>query len=213
MFLMKLLPRGFVAAQSRKPSGIFGRWVMARVFNRLNTDLNTFIREVLDPQRSDRILEIGFGPGALIHELADMTPDSHVEGIDFSGAMVAHAAQHNRRHISAGRVRLHEGECSTLPFGDETFDSVCTANTIYFWKEPRNCLSEIFRVLKPGGKVVIGFRDAEQMSKLNLDEDYFRLYSRGEVVDLLSDAGFSGACVQEKNGVPFDSYCATARKG
>jgi hypothetical protein len=70
----------------------------------------------------------------------------------------------------------------------------------------------MFRVLKPEGKIVIGFRDQRQMSKLNLNEDIFNTYSLDEVVSLLSTAGFSGSHIVEKEGKPFLSYCAVATR-
>ncbi len=101
---------------------------------------------------------------------------------------------------------------STLPFDNESFDKLCSINTLYFWKEPDKYFSEMFRVTKSGGKIVIGFRDDKQMSNLNLSKDIFNLYSQNEVVSLLSDAGFSDTHIEEKEGVPFVSYCAVANK-
>ena len=70
----------------------------------------------------------------------------------------------------------------------------------------------MFRVIRPGGIIAIGFRDDKQMSNLNLSRDIFTTYSQIEVVSLLSNAGFSDARVAEKKGKPFLSYCALAAK-
>ena len=72
---------------------------------------------------------------------------------------------------------------------DESFDKLCSVNTIYFWKEPEKYLSEIFRVIKSRGKIVIGFRDEKQMSNLNLSKDIFNTYSLDDVVNFPSDSG------------------------
>ncbi|MCP4710961.1 MAG: class I SAM-dependent methyltransferase, partial [Planctomycetes bacterium] len=47
---------------------------------------------------------------------------------------------------------------STLPFDNETFDKLCSINTLYFWKAPNKCFSEMFRTINHGGKIVIGFQ-------------------------------------------------------
>jgi len=173
MLIVKLMPPRLFSLQARKPTGIIGRYVMTKIFNNVNADLNTFVKQTLDVQKNDRILEIGFGPGTLINELADITVDGTVEGVDFSKTMFKQASKVNKQHISQGRVRLHNVECRDLPFNDETFSKLCSVNTLYFWKEPKKALGEIFRVTKKGGKVVIGFRDDKQTANLKLSEEIF----------------------------------------
>lgn len=212
MFIINLIPSRIFSLQARKPSGIIGRYLMTKIFNTGNADLNSFVKEILDLQRNDRVLEIGFGPGKLINEMADITTEGIVEGIDFSSAMLKQATKLNKQHILTEKVRLHHGECSSLPFNNESFDKLCSTNTIYFWKQPKKYFSEMFRVVKSGGMIVIGFRDDKQMSNLNLSKDIFSTYTHDDVVNLLSDAGFSGVHVKQKEGVPFVSYCAVAKK-
>ena len=70
----------------------------------------------------------------------------------------------------------------------------------------------MFRVVKPGGMIAVGFRDKEQMSKLDLDQNVFNNYTQDDVIRLLSGAGFSEARIVEKEGKPFLSYCAVGHK-
>jgi hypothetical protein len=70
----------------------------------------------------------------------------------------------------------------------------------------------MFRVIKPGGTIAIGFRDDEQMSNLNLSEDIFGSYSKNDIVNLLTEVGFQNAQIKEKDGIPFVSYCGVATK-
>ena len=212
MWIVKLIPSRILSLQARKPSGLIGRFVMSKIFNSGNADLNAFVKECLVLESKDRVLEIGFGPGKLINEMANITTDGAVEGVDFSKAMFNQAKKVNAGHISLGRVLLHECECSSLPFEDDVFNKLCSTNTLYFWKKPEDYFSEMFRVLRPGGKVVIGFRDDEQMSNLNLSEDIFSSFSKNNVINLLSSAGFQDVQIKEKEGVPFVSYCGVATK-
>lgn len=212
MFILKLIPPRILSLQARKPTGLIGRYVMTKIFNDGNADLNEFVMDMLELKSSDRVLEIGFGPGKLINKMATITTGGVVEGIDFSGEMLKQASRVNRHHIANGKVRLHKGECKSLPFEDGSFDKLCSTNTIYFWTDPDEYFIEMFRVTKPGGMIAIGFRDDEQMSNLNLSKDIFTTYSTNEVVSLLSNAGFSSARVAKKEGKPFLSYCATATK-
>ena len=212
MFLAKLIPSKIFSLQARKPSGIIGRFLMTKIFNDGNAELNSFVKAMLGLQEENKVLEIGFGPGKLINEMAAITTDGVVTGIDFSQVMLEKASELNKQYISKGKVILCKGECSSLPFDNESFDKLCSINTLYFWKEPDTNFSEMFRVIKSGGKIVIGFRDDKQMKNLNLSADVFSYYSQEDVVNMLAEAGFANAHIKEKEGRPFVSYCAVANK-
>ena len=135
MFIVKLIPSSVLSRQARKPSGVIGRYLMTKIFNAGNADLNFFVKETLDIKKDDRILEIGFGPGKLINEMATVTTEGLVEGIDFSQDMIKEASKANSQFIAEGKVKLHEGDCRDLPFDDASFDKLCSINTLYFWKD------------------------------------------------------------------------------
>ncbi len=212
MFLAKLLPQNVLSRQARKPSGFIGRFVMSNIFKKGNNDLNCFVEEILELQPSSHVLEIGFGPGKLINKMALITTDGQVEGVDFSETMLAEAIKNNEQHISSNKVKIQKGDCKELNYANNTFDKVCSVNTLYFWNPPEKYLSEIFRVLKPGGHLVLGIRSSEQMNALPLDKNIFNTYSLNDAVNLVSTAGFSDAHVQAREGVPFTSYCVVGTK-
>ena len=212
MWIFKLIPSRVLSLQARKPSGLIGRYLMTKIFNEGNADLNSFVMDMLELESSDRVLEIGFGPGKLIKQMAAITTEGVVEGIDFSEVMLKQASRVNKHHISHGKVRLQRGECKTLPFENDSFNKLCSINTLYFWKDPDKYFLEMFRVIRPGGIIAIGFRDDKQLSNLNLSKDIFNTYSQTEVISLLSIAGFSDVRVLEKKGKPFLSYCALATR-
>jgi len=212
MFIFKMIPSNVLSLQARKPTGLIGRYLMTKIFNEGNTDLNSFVMDMLELESKDRVLEIGFGTGKLINQMAAITTEGVVEGIDFSEVMLEQASRVNKHHIFNGNVRLQRRECKILPYENESFNKLCSINTLYFWKDPDKYFLEMFRVIKPGGTIAIGFRDDKQMSNLNLSSDVFTTYSQIEVVSLLSNAGFIDARVAEKKGKPFLSYCALAAK-
>ncbi|MFK5968623.1 MAG: class I SAM-dependent methyltransferase [Candidatus Marithrix sp.] len=209
MKLFNLIPTKILSQQARKPSGLIGRYVMPILFKG-NADLNNFVQESLELTKTDDILEIGFGPGKLLNEIALIA--NSVAGIDFSAAMVAKASKINQQHIKNNKLRIQQGECKNLPYANNFFDKVCSVNTLYFWDDPQVYLQEIFRVTKIGGKIVLGFRNKEQMNNLDLSTDVFNTYSLDEVKKLLLNAGFSNINITEKIGKPFISYCAIASK-
>jgi ubiquinone/menaquinone biosynthesis C-methylase UbiE len=202
----------FFSRQAEKPSGLFGRWIMARIFDRGNADLNAFMLERLAPQASDEILEIGFGTGMLIRQMAAATPQGIIEGVDFSDTMVAMAARRNRKAIADGRVKLHQGSFEDAPLGAGRFDAVCSANTIYFWSDPATTARKIHTVLKPDGRLVLGFGDREQLQAKPLSADVFRLYSNDEVRQLLFAAGFASVEILTRKARQYRLSCAVASK-
>jgi SAM-dependent methyltransferase len=212
MFIDKLIPSRIFSLQAKKPSGWFGRVVMSRLFNKGNAALNNSIKDLLDLQENDKVLEIGFGPGKLINEIASITTKGIVEGIDFSEAMYAEACKINKKYIASNRVKIQKGNCDDMPYENESFDKICTSNTIYFWDDPNKIIKEMFRVIKYRGTIVLGFRDKEQMEKLPLSDDVFNLYSLEEVKTFLSNAGFADIRIEESGEKPFVSYCAVAIK-
>ena len=116
----------FFTEQARKPTGVFGRLVMSIIFDIGNARLNRFVKSVMAVQEHDHILEIGFGTGKLIYEMAKQIDRGMIEGVDFSSTMVSIAQRRNRSHIERGKVRLVEGNFDRMPFKNEDFNKVCS---------------------------------------------------------------------------------------
>ncbi len=182
----------FFSQQARKPAGLFGRFVMSAIFNKGNADLNGFVNELMDVQKNDNILEIGFGTGQLIYEMAKQIDEGRIDGVDFSSTMVSMAQKRNKKHIKTGKIKLVKGNFDMIPYEKGRFSKVCTVNTLYFWAEPEKTVQKIANVMKPGGKFIVAFGDKAQLKQKPLSKDVFNLYSKEEVKDLLMNNGFSG---------------------
>src|SRR5271155_1491762 len=106
MSMRKQLGRRIVS-QFMNPRGLPGRfvgWEMAlRASNRRR---NVWAVSLMDVQPSDRVLEVGFGPGIAIREIARRATRGEVVGIDRSSVMRAQAARRNKSAIREGRVSL-----------------------------------------------------------------------------------------------------------
>ena len=102
--------------QGGHPRGIAGRltgWVMAH--RRSNRQRNRWAVSLLDVQPSDRVLEIGFGPGVAIAELASRATRGQVYGIDHSTVMVGQASRRNAAAIRAGSAPEDASRWSASP--------------------------------------------------------------------------------------------------
>lgn len=169
-------------------SGLFAP-IMARLMNRHNAKMNRFALEQLHLGADDRVLEIGFGGGPNLPYL--IAGAAFVGGVDRSPAMVERAKAHFRQAVSSGRADFREGTVEDIPFADLSFDKVCTANTIYFWKSLAAGFAEIHRVLSPGGRAVIGFLPRQHMERMRMAPDIFTMRNPEEVVGALDRVGFS----------------------
>jgi ubiquinone/menaquinone biosynthesis C-methylase UbiE len=78
----------------------------------------------------------------------------YLEGIDISEDMVKKATALNRKYVETGRMNFRLGNCCSMEDNDGSFDVVTTINTIYFWEDTKKGMSEIYRVLKPGGGIL-----------------------------------------------------------
>jgi ubiquinone/menaquinone biosynthesis C-methylase UbiE len=180
----------FIARQSGCPSGLLGRFI-ARVMAVETAEANTQLLSLLELRTTDHVLEVGFGHGRTIERAAALVPQGFVAGVDLSNEMVRMATQRNRQLIRERRVDLQLGDSAQLPYPDCRFDKVCSLHTLYFWSDPQMHLGEIYRVLKPGGRFVLGFSPQDdEKATANFPASVYRFYTSDEVRTLLELAGF-----------------------
>lgn len=101
----------------------------------------------IDPQPGERILDIAAGTGTSSAAIA--RSGAQVVALDFSPGMIAVGRQ---KHPD---LEFVEGDATALPFGDDEFDAVTISFGLRNIKEARAALAEMFRVLKPGGRLLI----------------------------------------------------------
>ena len=185
-----LRPPRFLADQLAHPSGLFGRLFMGRFLNVLNSDFNDLILQDLAIEPTSRVLEVGFGGGALLKALCVGTPMGFVAGLELSEEMIARSRFLLRRQIDAGRLEVRQGSVESMPFGDGQFDRACAVNTIYFWPDLITAMGEFWRVLRPGGLLVLGFLSDEDIGRAGLDRHGFQRHARNGIEESLRATGF-----------------------
>src|ERR1700688_3688773 len=188
-----------LGVQLRHPSGVIGSfvgWFMAIA----NDKPNRLAIDALELQPTDRVLELGFGPGRGLRTIAVRVPDGQVFGVDQSDRMLQQATSMNQAGIANGRVVLLKGPFSPLPWIESTFNKILLVNVAYFFDSNGRDMAEVYRVLRSGGRVVIYVTSRETMSKWPFSgPGTHTIYDRDELLDLLEGAGFRRSDINVKD--------------
>jgi len=185
-----ILPHRFIAAQLRRPSGWFGQRVMTRLLDYGNADLIDATLDALTLGDADAFLDAGFGGGRALRRAAQESRGA-LWGVDFSADVVRHGHRKMAALIASGRLNLITADVVKMPLQDALFDAVLTANTVYFWPDPERALRELSRVLKPGGRLAIGYNGPDKMQGFNtITQHDIRSYTSEAVESMLREVGF-----------------------
>ncbi|CAJ1356406.1 unnamed protein product [Effrenium voratum] len=106
--------------------------------------------QLAKPAEGESCLDVGCGPGFLVEQLkAAVGEKGAVTGVDYSEAMVRAA------RLRCPAVKLLQASAEELPFPDASFDLVTITQVLVYVPDPGKALSEVKRVLKSGGRVLI----------------------------------------------------------
>jgi trans-aconitate methyltransferase len=152
-----------------------------------NVDRNRWAVEQLDVRPTDRVLEVGFGPGVAIEAFAARVTDGVVFGVDHSELMVRAARRRNTRAIAAGRVVLTTAGVDEVDDGLRPLDLVLAVNNLGMWPDPPAQLRRLHSLLRPGGRLAVG----NQPRTAGADAETARRAAE-ETAVMLTDAGFTG---------------------
>lgn len=178
-----------VAGQLGRPHGILSPFV-ARALNRGNEKAIAAAVEAAAILRGGVAADIGFGGGVGLQLLLDRVGDDGVvHGIEISDDMLGRARSRFSRHVASGRLRLASGSLTALPMDDGSVDGLITVNTVYFIAEIDAACTELTRVLRPGGRAVIGIGDPDVMARLPFTKHGFTIRPPGKIAAALQNSG------------------------
>lgn len=133
------------------------------------------IREHLGALAGQRVLDVGCGKGRFARVFHEQEPGAELWGLDISEAML--------RYVPEG-IRTRAGSMTELPFEDAFFDGAYATESLEHAVEIERAVSEICRVVKPGGRIAIIDKNAGQWGKLKTPE-WERWFTRRELERLL----------------------------
>jgi SAM-dependent methyltransferase len=188
--------------RARRPSGPQSRaFYRDPLYHRPNFKA---ILQVLKLQPGDRLVEVGCGGGAFLHDA--LASGCRAAAVDYSADMVRLARELNREAIAAKRLEVREAPADLLPFPDGAFTCAVSTGVFGFLLRPLEALREIHRVLAPGGRLVLFTGSKELRGTPAAPEPVasrLKFYEDEELEALARQAGFRQAHVDRPDFEPF----------
>jgi ubiquinone/menaquinone biosynthesis C-methylase UbiE len=188
-------------SQFALPRGFEGR-IRFIVMNMGHKSIYENVAKVLKLQPEDDLLEIGCGNGYFLKNYV-----SHVHsvaGLDHSELCVKLASKKNRERVVTGSAKFVQGEATQLPWEDNKFTAVTSMASFMMFPKPFESLKEMYRVLRPGGRVVVciewNAEDGKDHSK-DVKKYEVHIWAEDEVRAMLKEAGFSGVSITYAKGL------------
>ena len=177
MFWKKRSPPARAAARNRRgistkrrpTKRIFHRTIDPRIYH------VQLILEYFGDLNGKRVLDVGCGKGRFARVLAERYPRASIAGFDLAEAML--------RHVPAG-VGACAGSMTALPFPAGAFDCVYATESLEHAVEIDVAVAEMCRVVRPGGRIVIIDKNAQQWGRLKTPE-WEKWFGRKELEKLL----------------------------
>ena len=133
---------------SPQAASVYDDWYetsLGRIHDRLE---KTLVQRLAQPVSGECVLDVGTGTGTFAIDLAKK--GLSVTGFDRSAAMLAVATT---KHSG---VEWQQGQAEALPYPDGSFDLVVSITALEFVQDPELALAEMYRVVKPGGRLLVG---------------------------------------------------------
>jgi ubiquinone/menaquinone biosynthesis C-methylase UbiE len=180
------------------------------------TDRTAALRAITGAGPDDDLLDLACGPGSLTLDLAPHVGSA--TGLDLTPAMLEQArAAQEKRGIEG--VRWAQGDAADLPFPDNSFTLVTSSAAFHHFDSPAKVLSEMARVCRPGGRVVVmdvtpeaGKTAAYDRMERMRDPSHGHAHSIEELAALGRDQGMSEPVTQTRmtGPMPYEAVLATS---
>lgn len=178
-----------LASQLRHPSGEKGIEI-AQMMHETNIGMTKNAITNLNLTSGDSILELGHGNADHLKTLFFQSDEILYTGLEISSLMNQKAKELNSVFVNSRKADFVLYDGKTIPFSDNQFDKLFTVNTLYFWENPSELLTELSRVLKPKALFSLTFAHRSFMETLPFTPFGFKLYNPDEAIELVNQSPF-----------------------
>lgn len=189
----------FFDVTAKKPSGWLGRLMYRKPVGHYGFFRAAIKKLQLQPE--DIFLEVGCGGGVLLDMVLPAV--QRACGIDHSPDMVELARQKNAQALSEERAEIVQGDVQALPWDENYFTCAAGVEMLYFVEDPTQALKGLYRVLRPGGRLVFvtAAQPKSALSRLLSAPwlRHLRFYSNDELASMLREAGFGTVQVERRD--------------
>lgn len=199
--------------RGRHPKGFWGRRTLISMNGKKHAALPEWVFSELSLPEDIRILDVGCGGGANIERMLKLYPGSRATGLDISALALEMTTDKNYHAVVDGDCTVMGGNAVQMPIAKCVIDVATAFEAIYYWLSIDSGFAEIYRVLKPGGIVVV----ANELDGLDPNDDPMskavggmRIYTPDEIKQSLIDVGFTNINVRQDEQRHF--VCVTATK-
>ena len=122
--------------------------------------LHEFLADLLDVQTNDEILDVGSGKGITLQHILPKCGQGKVCGIDIEESAIEHSRSLFTNFLDTEKLELKIGDIAKgIPYQDGQFDKIISHNVIECVEDRVGLVNEMFRVLKPGGVMILSHND------------------------------------------------------
>lgn len=187
-----------MSSQFSNPHGSLG-WIMALIMPPLTDRHCGDLARVLDVRPEDNLLDVACGAGVFLRKHVSQV--HHIAGIDQSEVQIRLARWRNRDRILDGSAEIVQGDAAALPWEDESFSAV-TCNCFNCFSEPWRSLREMYRVLRPQGRVALEIDYCQDEVTARREEEKWGLpsWTEAEFRKLMDEVGFTWVSTWQAGG-------------
>ena len=170
-----------------------------------------YVMKEIERFRPASLIDIGCGPGGFLCAVQKRFPDIQLNALDLSEEMV----RETQERLGPSAVAI-VGDSERMPLESEQYEIVTCNMSIHHYPHAQDAVNEMYRILKPGGTLLLNDMDCASPIRALANWAFPRLpggdvkmYTRREITQMIQEAGF-GRWYYRKIS-PFSFLC-TARK-